>query len=347
MQSFDVLIAGGGPSGSSTAFTCARLGLNVLLVERSKRDKGHKICGGMISPVSEKYIHEVFHKKIPSNVLSSPRDVSIFMVSPSGRGGTIREEKLINVERDKFDSWLLNIAEKEGAEVEFCTGLTKIKDEKAIIKRNGKKEFIKAKHIVGADGIFSTVRKNIAPEIEFKTICIAQEFLGMEGIGNHFYMFFNKDFSPTYIYLVPKNNYLLLGNGIIDRTNKNLMEKSRSWIEDYLDIEFRVIGREMWFTPCSRFLGKGNVLLVGDAAGLCNAFSGEGIRFAVKSGSLAANSIHEAINSNKKLIEMYNELTKDITRYVDKTIQIHERYTRMRNKDLEKLVKSHIAPLPI
>ncbi|RLI95046.1 MAG: hypothetical protein DRO90_01055 [Candidatus Altiarchaeales archaeon] len=344
MQNYDVVVVGSGPSGLSAAFTCANLNLDVLVIEKFPIEKKHKICGGMISPMAEKYISEIFEREIPSRVMSSPNKVSIFMVSPSGKSGKIKGEKLINVERDNFDRWLLELIEKEGVHIQDRTTLTKIDENKITVRRNGKEKIIKARYIIGADGVFSLVRRNIAPEIKFKTIAIAQEFLKRENIKNRFYMFFNKDFSPTYIYLVPKRDYLLFGNGILNR-DMDLMQKSRLYVEKYLCLEFEVIGMEQWFIPRSKFLGKGDVLLVGDAAGLCNAFSGEGIRLAIKSGYLAGKAIYNAINLGKNAIDVYRNLMREVIRYVDKTIRIHRNFLNMGNEDLEGLILEYVAPL--
>ena len=57
------------------------------------------------------------------------------------------------------------------------------------------------------------------------------------------------------------------------------------------------------------YLGKKNVLLVGEAAGFLNAF-GEGISCALSSGLFAAEAISKGIKSNSNALEIYTELTK-------------------------------------
>ncbi len=57
------------------------------------------------------------------------------------------------------------------------------------------------------------------------------------------------------------------------------------------------------------YLGRGNVLLVGEAAGFLNAF-GEGISCALTSGLFAAEAVSEDIKSNGNALELYTDLTK-------------------------------------
>jgi len=57
------------------------------------------------------------------------------------------------------------------------------------------------------------------------------------------------------------------------------------------------------------YLGKGNVLLVGEAAGFLNAF-GEGISCALSSGLVAAEAITKGIKSGNDVLAIYSELTK-------------------------------------
>jgi flavin-dependent dehydrogenase len=57
------------------------------------------------------------------------------------------------------------------------------------------------------------------------------------------------------------------------------------------------------------YLGKGRVLLVGEAAGFLNAF-GEGISCALSTGLFAANAVGKGIKSGNDALALYTELTK-------------------------------------
>src|SRR6185295_14229444 len=57
-KSFDVIIAGGGPAGSSAAIHLARSGLHVLLVEQKKFPRP-KLCGEFISPECQQHFQKL------------------------------------------------------------------------------------------------------------------------------------------------------------------------------------------------------------------------------------------------------------------------------------------------
>ena len=72
------------------------------------------------------------------------------------------------------------------------------------------------------------------------------------------------------------------------------------------------------------FLGKGNILFVGEAAGFLNMF-GEGISSALSTGILAGNAIYESINSDKDAALIYDETAKREKRYTTNSWKLAER----------------------
>ena len=66
-------------------------------------------------------------------------------------------------------------------------------------------------------------------------------------------------------------------------------------------------------------MGRGNVLLVGDAAGFCNSFSEEGIRFAIENGLAVGYAVEEMKDNKGSLIENYSTETESFGTFVQKT----------------------------
>ncbi len=166
MPDYDLIVVGGGPSGSSAAATAAKRGLRVLLLERGGHSR-FKPCGGLLPKAASDVVRDVFGSDIPSEVLSEPRSLGLFYVPPSGiaNGGRPRNYRVTNLNRALFDEWLRIRAESLGVHVSYDTQLVNFNGRgpvKAEIIHSGvATEYVSAYGLVGADGVFSGVRNQL------------------------------------------------------------------------------------------------------------------------------------------------------------------------------------------
>lgn len=128
-------------------------------------------------------------------------------------------------------------------------------------------------------------------------------------ISARFYAFFCGDISQTYAYLIPKNDLYVIGVGASDpnhTTFTTYIDRFKNCLrEEFAFKPLSLRKREVWAIPYGFVLeGVGNTILVGDAVGLCNPLSGEGIRFAVESGIAAHNAILDTIHHKKQLVSV-------------------------------------------
>jgi flavin-dependent dehydrogenase len=95
-----------------------------------------------------------------------------------------------------------------------------------------------------------------------------------------------------YAWIFPKGSYLSVGAGGTLSHSRDLPNRLREFLSlNHLDPNTSLRG---CFIPVSRWrhdMYTNRILLVGDAAGLVDSFSGEGIRFAIASGKLAAETV--------------------------------------------------------
>jgi len=109
LQTFDVVVIGGGPSGATAATDLARQGLKVMLLDRAGRIKP---CGGAIPPkaIEEFAIPEsLLVAKVNSARMVSPKNVAVDMPIDGGYVGIVN--------RETFDEWLRQRAATFGADL--------------------------------------------------------------------------------------------------------------------------------------------------------------------------------------------------------------------------------------
>lgn len=343
MPDFDVAIIGGGPAGATAAISCARLGLKTLLAEKGRRNR-HKTCGGIMPSICNDLLEEELDITIPEHVMSNPPSLGLYYVPPSGRenGGKLRNYSLINLDRDAFDQLLRDKAEEEGVDVKYGTILRGFKEKDHVQISLG--ERFTTKYLIGADGVQSSVRNKMYGREE-NIAFVFQELVEADGeFAENYYVFFREDLSPTYAYLIPKKSYLKIGVGVPPpylETSIQYLTRFKNWLRDKFGYRERSIrSEEVWGIPYGYVhVGRGNVLLVGDAAGFCNVFTGEGIRFAIESGRAVGYAIEVVMEDNGNLLENYTAETHSLHSFVLRT---HSFATSQTDVSREEFVRKEL-----
>ena len=300
-RKYDVIVVGGGPAGSATAICCASAGKDVLLIEKGSKDR-YKPCGGVLPSVAPETIEDIVGESIPNEVRTDPSELGLYYVPPSGRvnGGRVKNYSIHNIDRALFDQWLRDLAADSGVVVKHntqCTDITKTDHYKVLIQSEEGESIIQSDYLIGADGVRSSVREKLFQSSKAPVMIVEQEQWERSGdFEECFYGFFRGDVSIAYAYLIPKEDSLILGLGAVPHQEPNvaqLLKRFRSWLEkEFSFVPKQCIKKEAWSIPFGYFIpGESTTLLVGDAAGLCNPLSGEGIRLAVESAESAANAI--------------------------------------------------------
>jgi len=301
---WDLIVVGGGPGGASAATVAATAGLNVLLLESGDLMR-HKPCGGILPEITEELIEEVFGSLIPSEVLSEPAELVLRYTPPSGEenGGRVSNSRLFNVKRDEFDQWLRDCAQGAGATLLHGARATDVRYGdifSVTYVENGTQNEVSARNLIAADGVHSLIRRRLIPDASAPKMLVGQRLIEVSNeMSADFHCVFAGMLSPFYAYTVPKGSTLKIGSGMTEEERLDLMpslDRFSEWLQQNQVADLgEVTQQEGWAIP----FGEQNVtakgaLLVGDAAGLCNPLSGEGIRLAIESGQLAAEAIIES-----------------------------------------------------
>ncbi len=286
---YDVLIVGGGPAGASAAFTLQQAGRRVLVLEKDKLPR-YKTCGGAVSRHVLLQFPFSFEPVIRTGVTAisygfGDRFTTIPLDDPS----------LVMVMREEFDDYFLK---QTGAEV--CAGMRAVAVEELggrvqVTTANGEK--LEAEHLIAADGANSTVaralglrkRRVLAGAIEIEALVppsVLQKFACAP-------VLIFGELELGYLWIFPKGDHLSVGIGALD-PKRGELQAALERVMGHYGIPIAGQPRHGHPLPIYRHGGRLNTqctLLVGDAAGLVDPFTGEGIRFAIQSGRMAAESI--------------------------------------------------------
>ena len=303
----DALVVGGGPAGSTCARILQQAGWNVLVIDRARFPRD-KVCAGWVTPGVFRLLDlEPDEYRATGLTIQSISGFRTSVLPPSRprRFGAASRDAIETryprpvsyaIRRCEFDHFLL---ERSKARVPEETPLASLERRGSAWIANGD---IEARVVIGAGGHFcpvarhlrgqhDVVRPVVAKEAEFKL-----EDGDSEVDGEMPELFFCRDLEG-YAWCVRKGGYLNIGIGRRDQGDLN------EHVEDFIGFLERTrratrASRVRWHGHAYLASGTGprplvgdEVMVVGDAAGLAYPESGEGIRPAVESGRLAAETL--------------------------------------------------------
>ncbi len=323
-QEIDVLVVGLGPAGSTALRVLAEGGVSALGVDRAEfpRDKP---CGGGVSARTLPYLPQGLLERLPHQVTQG---VFLTLRGTQELARDFGRPIAYQVRRDLFDLVLLDSARDAGARV--MTGVRSVRLERVsegFLARIGPHTVL-ARAVVAADGATSKVLRDLAPGIRERTL--TPPWTSAEGWAR-----LRQPFDSRYVAIdlglvaggygwsFPKKDSLW-GLGVAGFLRP--LKDPRPVFSGYLksrQADSDPKGVLTWSLPNFRSARHGRVpglFLVGDAGGLVDPFLGEGIYYAVLSGTMAARSCLRNRRPGEDGLDRPERASKDYVQWLNENI---------------------------
>jgi digeranylgeranylglycerophospholipid reductase len=356
-DSYDAVVVGAGPGGCSAAKNLAEMGHSVLLLEKRPEIGAPKRCGEGLTMNTAAIIGELPERCIAQRIggatVYSP-DGNHVDVDLGKEGGYV-------VERKVFDKWLAYRASRAGATVIANSEVTDVIKEgdritgvKALIGGERKME-IKAKVVVAADGVESTVARKACLDTTNKLINVDSGFqyemsnLRLEK-DRRIVLYFGNGIAPRgYVWIFPKGRDVAnVGVGVA-MTEKPAKHYLDAFIDKHPEIfgQASIIEANSGGIPVGGFLDNmvlDGFVVVGDAAHQVNPIHGGGMKEATIAGEMAARVISKVIKNgdvSRKALSEYNDVWwRERGKKLKKVERLRQVVEKLSDDDLNMLAET-------
>lgn len=294
---WDVAIIGGGPAGLSAAHAAASAGARTIVLERAEHPR-YKTCGGGLIGTSL--------GMAASRIAVPGRDtITAITFTDDGRRAFTRRAYdrplLTMVRRDDFDLAWYEAAVGAGATVrQNAQARAIVQDDHSAVVTLADGSRVGAKVVIGADGSAGISSRHVGVTFDQQDLGLEVELAAAEADRSAWRNRVLLDWGPapgSYGWVFPKDDELTVGV-IMQKGRGAETKRYLSRFLDRLGLAGRPVRRDSGhLTRCRSAdapLRRGRVLVVGDAAGLLEPWTREGISYALRSGAWAGEAAARA-----------------------------------------------------
>ena len=345
MEEFDLIIVGGGPAGAVAALYARRRGLSCLLLDKARFPRD-KICGDALSGKSVAVLHELgLYERVSQLpgaairriIFGSPDhtqidiDLTTHELHSSLTGQTLPMEGFV-IRREHFDRFLFDEARQAANRcVEGMAVRDLIREEGRVCGvrgsgPDGEEAEFRGRLVLGCDGFSSTVARRAglyAHDDRHSMVALRCYYENVAGLTDQIELHFVDEVKPGYFWIFPvEEGYANVGIGMDHRDIKkrgvDLKKALQAAIESqafrgrFADARLagKVVGWNLPVGSKRRKMHGDGLLLLGDAAGLIDPFTGEGIGNALYSARFAVETAvegKEADDFSAGFLQRYEE----------------------------------------
>jgi geranylgeranyl reductase family protein len=303
---YDLIVVGAGPAGSQAARAAAREGLQVLILEKESFPR-YKPCGGAFSEKARSLLEFELPRELCERVITGAR------VHYRDRAIEIHKGYPLStlVTRSRFDAFLLEQALGAGALLEVEKAVAYEEKEECVIVQGERNSYASRFLLVGSgcqDGLGKGTFWG-GGERPWGLCLVAEVEADEEEIERHLHNSLDIYFGVAargYGWVFPHRGYYSVGiggrTGSFSHPRKAMLEFLRG--QGFAE-EQRIHGHLLPFGDGRRRIASKRVLLAGDSAGFVDAFTGEGICYALRSGQIAGKTVAEGLYDGYDAASVY------------------------------------------
>jgi geranylgeranyl reductase family protein len=289
-EPWDVAVVGAGPAGLAAAAASAAAGARTIVLERAEHPR-YKTCGGGLIGASLAAVGGEFPLPARDHISS----VTFTLRGGRERSRSEREPLLTMVTREEFDAALADRARHEGAVLRQHALVRAVgeADGAGASVRLADGSSVPAKVIIGADGSSGVTARHVGAEFAQVDLGLELEVAVPPAVARRWAGRVMLDWGKipaSYAWVFPKGDLLTVGVIAARGNGAATREYLREFIGRLGLDGYQAVRDSGHLTRCRTEgspLRRGRVIVAGDAAGLLEPWTREGISFALRSGALA------------------------------------------------------------
>ncbi|MEZ5691051.1 MAG: NAD(P)/FAD-dependent oxidoreductase [Rickettsiales bacterium] len=291
----DVVIAGGGFGGLICAKVLAENGISVTLLERKKvAGQGMHTTGIIVGECAEEF-------SLPDEVIRKITDVKLFAPNLKHIDLTTDDYFFLTTDTPALMKYLSDEAEKAGATILYDTPYENAAHKNDEIEVNNGSFF--CKFLIGADGPRSKVAEDFSLGKNTKFLLGAEaEYKGLDLPENSFYCFLDQQSAYGYLgWVIPSVGITQVGLACRMPKQPDIKQFTKR-MKNIIDFDgTEIVARRGGRIPVGGLVSpfaRGNVILLGDSAGIVSPLTAGGIHTAMHYGKVLGNSIAYYLHKN-------------------------------------------------